>query len=61
LDNGTYLPDSMAVIEYLEEKLPEPPLIGRTLEERALVRSKERLIMDFQTLFCTRWSMATTA
>jgi glutathione S-transferase len=51
LDDGTYLPDSMAIIEYLEEKFPDPPLIGRTPEERAFVRSKERLIMDFQILF----------
>ena len=51
LDDGSFLPDSMAIIEYLEEKFPDPPLIGRTPEERAFVRSKERLIMDFQILF----------
>jgi glutathione S-transferase len=51
MSDGRFLPESMAIVEYLEEKFPEPPLIGRQPEERALVRAKERLIMDFQILF----------
>ena len=30
LDDGTYLTESLAIIEYLEEISPEPPMIGRT-------------------------------
>jgi glutathione S-transferase len=51
MSDGRFLPESMAIVEYLEEKYPQPPLIGTTPEERALVRAKERLIMDFQILF----------
>ena len=37
------LTESLAIIEYLEELLPEPPLIGRTPLERARVRELERI------------------
>ncbi len=43
LDDGTNLTESLAIIEYLEERYPEPPMIGVTPEERAQVRSVERL------------------
>jgi glutathione S-transferase len=42
LDDGTFLPESLAIIEYLEELHPEPPMIGRTPAERARVRALER-------------------
>jgi glutathione S-transferase len=43
LDDGSHLTESLAIIEYLEERWPEPPLIGRTPEERARVRELERI------------------
>ncbi len=43
LDDGTWLPESLAIIEYLEELYPEPPMIGTTPEERARVRAAERV------------------
>jgi glutathione S-transferase len=43
LDDGTYLPESLAIIEYLEERNPTPPMIGSTPEERARVRALERI------------------
>ncbi len=42
LDDGTLLPESLAIMEYLEELHPEPPMIGRTPLERAFVRVAER-------------------
>ena len=42
LDDGTNLTESLAIIEYLEELYPEPPMIGTTPQERARVRSVER-------------------
>jgi glutathione S-transferase len=50
LDDGTILPESLAIIEYLEERWPEPSLIGTTMEERALVRALERGI-DIDILY----------
>jgi len=44
LDNGQYLTESLAIIEYLEELYPAPPLIGTTPEQRAFTRSMERSI-----------------
>lgn len=38
LDDGTFLAESGAIMQYLEEKYPDPPLIGRTAEERAVTR-----------------------
>jgi glutathione S-transferase len=43
LDDGSYLPESLAIIEYFEELHPEPPMIGKTPLERAKVRSLERI------------------
>jgi len=43
LDDGSYLPESLAIIEYFEELHPNPPMIGTTPLERARVRSIERL------------------
>ncbi len=44
LDDGTFLTESLAIIEYLEELYPEPPMIGTTPLERARVRARERYI-----------------
>ncbi len=42
-DDGSFLTESMAIIEYLEETHPEPPMIGTDARERARVRELERL------------------
>jgi glutathione S-transferase len=43
LDDGTHLSESLAIIEYLEDLNPTPPMIGTTPAERARVRSLERI------------------
>ncbi|MFN8546065.1 MAG: glutathione S-transferase family protein [Candidatus Binatia bacterium] len=43
LDDGTYLTESLTIIEYLEELHPTPPMIGTTPLERARVREAERI------------------
>jgi glutathione S-transferase len=43
LDDGSYLPESLAIIEYFEELHPDPPMIGKTPLERARVRALERI------------------
>ena len=42
LDDGRFVCDSNAIIEYLEELHPEPPMWGATPEDRALARDVER-------------------
>jgi glutathione S-transferase len=42
LDDGTVIPESLAIIEYLEEVHPEPPLLGTDPVNRAVVRAWER-------------------
>ena len=42
LDDGSYLPESLAIMEYFEELHPTPPMIGTTPVERARVRAAER-------------------
>ena len=42
LDDGTFLTESVAIIEYLEELYPEPPMIGTDPLSRARTRSVER-------------------
>ncbi len=49
LDDGTLVPESQTIIEYLEELWPEPAMIGTSAEERARVRALERSI-DFDIL-----------
>ncbi len=44
LDDGSYLTESLAIIEYFEEQHPHPPMIGSSLIERARVREIERII-----------------
>ena len=43
LDDGTYLTESLAIIQYLEECHPHPPMIGSDALERARVRELERV------------------
>ena len=44
LDDGRFLAETVAICEYLEEKQPEPVLIGRTAEERAETRMWQRRV-----------------
>lgn len=44
LDDGSFLSEITAICEYLEEKQPEPALIGSTPEERAETRMWTRRI-----------------
>ena len=43
LDDGSYLTESLPIMEYLEECFPDPPMFGNTPLERARVRELERL------------------
>jgi glutathione S-transferase len=43
LDDGSYLTESLAIMEYVEELHPNPPMIGTTPLERARVRELERI------------------
>ncbi len=45
-DNGHAITDSAAIVEYLEERFPERPMIGSDPLARARVRSLERLGTD---------------
>ena len=49
LDDGTCLPESLAIMEYLEELHPEPPMIGTDALSRAFTRAAERDI-EFNVL-----------
>jgi len=44
LDDGTVIAETLAIMEYLEELYPTPPLIGADPVTRALVRMWERRI-----------------
>jgi len=44
LDDGRLIGETVAIFEYLEEKQPAPPLIGRTPEERAETRMWQRRV-----------------
>ena len=39
LDNGTKIADILAICRYFEELHPDPPLMGRNAEERAIIGS----------------------
>jgi maleylacetoacetate isomerase len=43
-DNGRILTQSLAIIEYLDEKYPEPPLLPKNPADKALVRSMALVI-----------------
>jgi len=42
LDDGTLISESIAICRYFEESIPEPPLFGRSILERALVEMWNR-------------------
>jgi len=44
LDDGTNLAETVAICEYLEERQPQPALIGATPEERAITRMWTRRV-----------------
>jgi glutathione S-transferase len=44
LDDGRVIGETVAIFEYLEEKYPSPPLIGRSAEERAEARMWQRRV-----------------
>src|ERR1043165_1062592 len=44
LDDGTVIGDAVAICSYLEELHPDPPLIGSTPQERAVVTALNRQI-----------------
>lgn len=43
LDDGTVIPESEAILEYLEDRFPDPPLRPASLEARARVRVLARI------------------
>jgi maleylacetoacetate isomerase len=43
-NEGRYLTQSLAIIEYLEEQHPQPPLLPKNAADRALVRSMALVI-----------------
>jgi len=43
VSDGTFVSESLAIAEYLEECYPEPSLFGRTALERAKVRELDRI------------------
>lgn len=43
LDDGKHLTESLAIMEYLEDLHPNPPMLGATPLERARVRETERI------------------
>jgi len=44
IEDGVYLTESVAIIEYLEELVPDPPMIGNTPLTRARTRELDRII-----------------
>ena len=44
LDDGTFMVESLAIIEYLEDKFPEGRLIAGTPDERGKARDVERVV-----------------
>ncbi len=44
LDDGTCIAESVAIMEYIEESHPDPPLIGATPGQRAITRQWQRRV-----------------
>ncbi len=44
LDDGVCLAEAVAIMEFLEERYPAPPLVGATAQERALTRQWQRRV-----------------
>jgi glutathione S-transferase len=59
LEDGTCLIESLAIIQYLEELHPDPPLIGADPLERARVRALER-ICELGVLYGVAWTVHNT-
>ena len=50
LDNGNFLPESAAIVEYLDEIYPGVPMFGETAEERAETRATDRVASEIITV-----------
>jgi glutathione S-transferase len=59
LDDGSFLTESLVIMEYLEELHPEPAMIGKTPTARARVRRLER-IADLSVLLPIAWIVHAT-
>ncbi len=46
MDDGSFLPESTAIIEYIEARHPEPNMLGATDEERARARAITSIVSD---------------
>jgi len=44
LDDGTCIPESVAICRYFEETHPDPPLMGTDAKDKAVVESWQRLM-----------------
>lgn len=44
LDDGTYIVESLAIMEYLEDKFPDGALLSGSAEERGHARDVERIV-----------------
>src|SRR3954452_14568442 len=44
LEDGTVIADAIAICQYIEELHPDPPLVGATPQERAMVNALNRQI-----------------
>jgi len=47
LEDGHVLMDSMAIVQYLEERFPSPSLVGRTPEERCRLNAYLAMVNEF--------------
>jgi glutathione S-transferase len=59
-DDGTFLTESVAIMHYLEELAPEPPMYGETPWERAQTLELERIV-DIGILIATAQIVHATA
>jgi len=59
LDDGSYLTESLAIIEYFEELRPDPTMWGDTAEERAQARRLDRIADAGLLSRVARWLHAT--
>ena len=50
--DGTVIPQSLAIIEYLDEIVPEPPLLPESPRDRAMVRAMAQLIASEMHPLC---------
>ena len=44
LDDGTFIVESLAIVEYLEDKFPDNPFLQGSLEEKGHARDVERVV-----------------